>query len=128
MYKEGLDMVRISDAELEVMKVVWEKKEVTSIEIIKQLDDFNWNDNTVRTLINRLISKKAVGISKKEGKTYTYVPLIRENEYKLKRSKNFIKQFYNGSVNDMLVNFVDNNEISKDQLQSLIDRIDNKIK
>ena len=121
-------MVRISDAELEVMKVVWEKKEVTSIEIIKQLDDFNWNDNTVRTLINRLISKKAVGISKKEGKTYTYVPLIRENEYKLKRSKNFIKQFYNGSVNDMLVNFVDNNEISKDQLQSLIDRIDNKIK
>lgn len=119
-------MVRISDAELEVMKIVWEKREVTSLEIIKELKNFNWNDNTVRTLINRLIQKKAVGISKKEGKTYTYVPLIRENEYKIKRSKNFIKQLYHGSVREMLLNFVDNNELSSDELKSVLDEIDKK--
>ena len=60
-------MVRISDAELEVMKVIWEEKEITSIEIIRKLDSNKWNNNTVRTLINRLIIKKAVGISQKNG-------------------------------------------------------------
>ena len=99
-------MIRISDAEIEVMKIIWEEGDVTSLEIINKLKNFNWNDNTIRTLINRLIVKKAVGISKKEGKTYTYVPLIRENEYKIKRSKNFIKQFYNGSVQNMLMKFL----------------------
>ena len=119
-------MIRVSDAELEVLKVVWEKEEVTSMQIINELKHCNWNDNTVRTLLNRLIAKRAVGIAKKEGKTYTYVPLIKENEYKMKRSKNFIKQFYNGSMNEMILNFVENNELSKEELQSVIDKIDNK--
>ena len=121
-------MVRISDAELEVMKIIWEKGEVTSLEIIKRLDYCKWNDNTIRTLINRLIAKKAVGISKKEGKTYTYVPLIKENEYRAKRTKGFIGQFYHGSVNEMLLNFVEENEVSKNDLQFLIDKIDEKKK
>ena len=119
-------MIRISDAEIEVMKVIWREKEVTSIEIIKKLEQYNWNDNTVRTLINRLISKRAVGISKKEGKTYTYVPLIKENEYKLKRSKNFIKQFYNGSINEMLLNFIDCNELSSNDLKYLLDKVNKR--
>lgn len=121
-------MVRISDAELEVMKIIWEKKEVTSIEIIKELEHCNWNNNTVRTLINRLISKKAVGISKREGKTYTYVPLIKEDDYKIKRSKNFVRQLYNGSIKDMLANFVDSDELTKDELSFLMDKINEKMK
>lgn len=121
-------MVRISDAELEVMKVIWEEKEVTSLEIINKLKHCNWNDNTVRTLINRLIAKKAVGISKREGKTYTYVPLIKENEYKIKRSRKFIGQFYNGSLNEMVLNFISSNEISQDEIQELAKTINKRTK
>ena len=121
-------MIRISDAEMEVMKVIWEKKEVTSLTIINELADHNWNDNTVRTLINRLISKKAVGISKREGKTYTYVPLIKEKEYKAKRTRNFIAQLYHGSINEMILNFVDTNEMSRSELKTLINEIEEKIK
>lgn len=121
-------MIRISDAELEVMNVIWEKGEVTSLEIIKKLAHCKWNDNTVRTLINRLIAKKAVGISKREGKTYTYVPLIKENEYRMKRAKKFVGQFYHGSINEMLLNFVEENEVSQKDLQFLMDKIDSKKK
>lgn len=124
----GKSMVKISDAEIEVMKVIWEKKEVTSLEIIRELESHNWNDNTIRTLINRLIAKKAVGIAKKEGKTYTYVPLIKEDEYKAKRTSNLLKQLYHGSVNEMLLNFVDSNELSKNELKNLLDQIEDKIK
>lgn len=121
-------MIKISDAEIEVMKVIWEKGEVTSLEIINELKDFNWNDNTVRTLINRLISKKAVGVANKNAKAYTYVPLIKENEYKTKRSMNFVKQFFHGSVNEMILNFVDNNELTKEDLDYLRGEVDKKVK
>lgn len=121
-------MIRISDAELEVMKVIWEKGETTSLEIINALKYCNWNDNTVRTLINRLISKKAVGISKKNGKTYTYVPLIEQDDYQLKRSRNFVKQFFGGSVKDMILNFIDNDELTEKDLQELMDKVNKKKK
>lgn len=120
-------MVRISDAELEVMKIIWEQREVTSLEIIDELAYCNWNNNTIRTLINRLIAKRAVGISKKEGKIYTYVPLINEKEYKKKASRSFISQFYNGSVNNLLVNFVKHSEMSKDDLKTVMEKLDEKI-
>lgn len=121
-------MVKISDAEMEVMKVIWDKQEVTSLEIIKELENQNWNQNTIRTLISRLISKKAVGISKKEGKTYTYVPLVKEGEYKVKKIKNLFHQLYHGSFNEMVLNFVDSTEMSKSDLKDLMRQIEEKIK
>ncbi len=120
-------MIKISDAEMEVMKVIWEKQEVTSLEIIRELGDQNWNDNTIRTLISRLIAKKAVGISKKEGKTYIYVPLVREGEYKVKKTKNLIKQLYHASLKEMLLNFVDTNEMSKSELKKLFQQVEDEI-
>ena len=119
-------MIRISDAELEVMEIIWKNGEATSFEIINQLNSTKWNDNTIRTLINRLATKKAIGIASKSGKTYTYVPLIKEEEYKKKRSKNFVQQLFNGSVHAMMLNFVDDKEITKEELNDLINRLDNK--
>lgn len=119
-------MIKISDAELEVIKVIWKMKEVTSLEVIKQLEHCNWNDNTIRTLINRLIAKKVVGISKKEGKTYKYVPLIDEKAYKIKRAKKFINQIYNGSVSDMLLDFIETGKLTKNDLEAIIKLIDKK--
>ncbi len=121
-------MIKISDAEIEVMKIIWKRKQVTSLEIIQELEGHNWNDNTIRTLISRLIAKKAVGISKKKGKTYTYVPLIKENEYKAKKMKSIITQLYHGALDEMLLNFVDANEMSKSELKSLLQQIEDKIK
>ena len=121
-------MKKISDAELEVMKIIWEKGEVTSLEIINELKDFKWNDNTVRTLINRLIAKKAVKVSDKSSKAYTYTALVNEEDYRNNRSDNFIRQFFHGSLNEMMLNFVDRNELTQDELIYLKDKIDKKIK
>ena len=74
-------MIKISDAELEVMQVFWGKKEANSFDVIEALKDKNWSDNTVRTLIKRLQAKKAITIVKQEGKVYYYKSLINENEY-----------------------------------------------
>lgn len=120
-------MVKISNAELEVMKVVWEKKEVSSWEIISQLKSCNWKDNTIRTLINRLIAKKAIGISKKTGKTYSYVALIRKELYCLKRTKEFARQMYDGSIIEMILDFLEEDEVSKEELEKMIKIVKAKI-
>ena len=91
-------MIKLSDSELEVMKVIWGKDSTTSFEIIQALNQTKWSVNTIRTFINRLIYKRAVGISKKEGKCYYYIPLIEKDKYILKCSKDFVNQFFNGSI------------------------------
>lgn len=103
-------MIKISDAELEVMKVIWKEKAVKSKKIIEQVKDFNWNHNTVRTLINRLIQKKAVGISEKNGKEYTFIPLIDEKTYKLEATKKFLGTFFHGSILEFLKFLIDNDK------------------
>lgn len=103
-------MKKISDAELEVMKIIWKKNETTSLEIIKELQHSKWKENTIRTLINRLIAKKAIGISKREGKTYTYVPLIQEDEYGTYATKKFLKQLFHGSTKELLSFLVENDK------------------
>ncbi len=100
-------MIKISDAELEVMKIIWKEKAVKSKKIIEQVKDFNWNHNTVRTLINRLIQKKAVGISEKNGKEYTFVPLIDAETYKLEATKKFLGTFFHGSALEFLKFLID---------------------
>ena len=72
------------------------------MEIIKELKHSKWSDNTVRTLINRLIVKKAIGISEKEGKVYTYVPLIKEDEYVTYATKRFLNQLFYSSAKEFL--------------------------
>ena len=121
-------MIRISDAEFEVMKIIWEKGEVTSQEIINELKEFKWNNNTIRTLLNRLIAKEAVKVSYKKSKAYIYVPLIDEEEYKQKRATGFVEKFFHGSLNEMLLNFVNTNELTKDNLEYLKGQIDKKVK
>jgi len=63
-------MIKISDAELEVMKVIWNRGKATSVEIIEDLTEqqkTNWSYNTIRTLIKRLLVKGAIEIIKKEA-------------------------------------------------------------
>lgn len=117
-------MLKISDAELEVMQVFWNKGIANSFDIIEALKGKSWSDNTIRTLIKRLQAKKAIEIVKQEGKVYYYEPLISENEYKIKESNNFIDKLYNGSVSDMLLCFAKENKLSKKDLEELIKKID----
>ncbi len=53
-------MTKVSDVELEILKVIWDKEEVTSSVIIQEVEKFHWSDNTVRTLIRRLQAKGAI--------------------------------------------------------------------
>lgn len=121
-------MIKVSDAELEVMKILWNGNQTANYIVEKLQEIFSWNESTIRTLIGRLQLKGAIKIIQKNGRIYTYSSCINENEYKLVESSNFIKKIYNGSINNMLINFVKNKDLTKKELQELIDLIDKEEK
>ena len=120
-------MLKISDSELEVIKILWNRGDCTSFDIIDELKKTNnWNDSTIRTLMARLQSKGAIKIINKSGRVYTYNAVIKENEYTLKESKNFLEKFYKGSINNMLLSFAKQKELSKENLERLINMIESE--
>lgn len=117
-------MIKISDAEYEVMKIIWEEKRATAMEIIKKLNSQKWNYNTVRTLIKRLQNKGAIYASKENTKTNVYIPLIEEKEYKLQISKDLIKKLYNNSIEEFVLTYFKDNSLASEELANILSQID----
>ncbi|MFE5131603.1 BlaI/MecI/CopY family transcriptional regulator, partial [Bacillus mobilis] len=65
------ELPKISEAELEVMKVLWSKSPQTANEVIEELEkNMDWKPKTIRTLINRLVHKEAVAYHQDKGRMY----------------------------------------------------------
>lgn len=119
-------MIRISDAELEVMNIIWERKETTSLEIIDDLKSTKWNFNTIRTLIKRLQNKGAIEVSGRKGKTYTYRAIIDEKEYKKEMAKELIRKLYHNSIREFMLEYCGANNITVEEVKKLMDYIKEK--
>lgn len=117
-------MVKISDAELEVLKVIWKKEETTSNEIIKEVESFNWSSNTVRTLIRRLEKKGAIQSIKKDGKSYIYKPVYDKEEYRVQVTKGLLKKLYNNSAKEMLLTFCQAGDLTAKDLDEIVQQIE----
>ncbi len=111
----------ISDAELEIMKIIWKNAHITANNIVEQLQNkTEWKPNTVKTLINRLLKKNVLGFNK-EGKEYYYYALVEEESYINAESNSFLKKLFNGSINSMMLNFVNSKKLSNKEIEELKD-------
>lgn len=114
-------MKNISEAELEVMQVLWAKGESTSHEIISEVKKKKeWKNNTIMTLVSRLVNKEFIDVIREDKSLLIYKPKISEYDYKSKETNNFIEKLYNGSINNMLVAFAKSKKLSKKDLEDLI--------
>lgn len=117
---------RISETEWEIMQVIWNLGTATSQEIVAalQADDPSWHPKTAKTLINRLVKKKAVGY-RKEGRGYLYRPLVKQEDCVTAESESFLERVFGGSLKPMLAHFVEEGKLSKkeiNELKTLLDR------
>jgi BlaI family penicillinase repressor len=112
-------MPRISEAEWEVMKVFWKTSPRTANEIVEELTGkTHWKRETIRTLINRLVQKKALGFEKK-GRQYHYFPQVTEAEGIKTEAKSFVKRIGGGSIEPMLAAFVEDKQLSAEKIAKL---------
>jgi BlaI family penicillinase repressor len=118
----------ISDAEWEVMKVLWAKTPCTANEVIEALEDqTDWKPKTVRTLLNRLAQKQAISYSQ-ENRVYAYFPLVSEDECVKSETESFLKRIYGGAFKPLLVNFLKEEQLSPEDIKELKNILDDKTK
>ncbi len=122
-------MIRISEAEAVVMEVLWGQHPLTAEEVIARLPGGNeWAEATVKTLLNRLLNKGAVGASK-EGRRYLYSPLVQRDAWLLEESSSLIERLFDGRVAPMVAHFSQHRRLSRDdvaELRRLLEEIDDE--
>jgi BlaI family penicillinase repressor len=117
---------QISDAEWEVMKILWAKAPCTANEVIEALEDqTDWKPNTVRTLLNRLAQKHAISYSQ-ENRVYSYFPLVSEDECVKSETESFLKRIYGGAFKPLLVNFLKEERLSPEDIKELKNILNDK--
>ena len=99
---------------------------LTANAIVEELiESTSWKRETIRTLINRLVQKKALGF-KKKGRQYDYFPLVGEAECVKAETKSFLSRFGSSSIEPMLAAFVEEKKLSPEKIDRLKRILDQK--
>ena len=113
---------QISDAELEIMKVVWAKNKEPSLfaELTDELAAKGrpWQKNTLITLLNRLVNKGFLK-AKKIGRRNEYTPLVSEAEYQTVQTKHFLEKLYEGSASGLVATLISGDLLTDEEYSEL---------
>ncbi|MBS0382450.1 MAG: BlaI/MecI/CopY family transcriptional regulator [Proteobacteria bacterium] len=119
----------ISEAESRVMEQLWKRAPQGSEDLVAALHaDTGWHENTVRTLLNRLIRKRAVR-AERDGRRFLYSPVLTREAWQSAESRSLLDRVFGGRVAPLLVHFTRNEKLgAKDiaELRKLVDQLEKK--
>lgn len=110
---------QISDAELDIMKIIWANGKPTLFAFIMEelsKKGKTWQKNTVITLLSRLMEKGFLK-AKKIGRRNEYTALVSEIEYQTTQTKNFLNKIYEGNVTGLVSNLIQGDLLTPDEYQ-----------
>ena len=111
----------ISDSELELMKIIWQKGgKALLAEIMEQLSQQgnSWQNNTVITLLSRLVEKKMLKTNK-IGRKNEYRAIVSEEEYQTSQTQTLVDKLYEGKAKGLLLTLLQNNMLSDEDREEL---------
>jgi BlaI family penicillinase repressor len=115
----------ISNAEWVVMRLIWARSSATAAEAVEALEgEMSWKPKTIMTLLGRLARKGALRFEK-EGRAYRYYPAVAEADCVRAESRSFLQRVYGGALTPMVATYLDEAELSQeeiDELKRLLDR------
>lgn len=113
---------KLSDAELEIMKMIWENKEETTLfsYLMEELaaQGKPCQKNTLIVLLSRLVGKGYLRATK-VGRRNEYVPLITETAYQTAQTQHFIDKVYEGSVKGLVTNLITADFLTQEEYEEL---------
>jgi predicted transcriptional regulator len=111
--------VSISEAESVVMQVLWAKSPAATDEVMAALaSKASWQESTVKTLLNRLLNKRAVR-ARKDGRRYLYTPVITREEWLSRESSGLVDRLFGGRVAPLVAHFSQHRKLSKKDVADL---------
>lgn len=109
----------ISEAESEVMQALWANSPLTADEIAAVTSQNNtWTMATVKTLLNRLMAKKAIR-AERNGRRYSYWPLLSKDDYLLSEGKGLVDRLFDGQLAPLVSHFSQCKALTEEDIESL---------
>ena len=111
----------VSDAELEILEVLWEAGKALNASEIRSLLEKNkkWERTTVLTLIQRLVKKGMLDQEKRE--VYYYLPNVDRKDYVKEETRNFVNKFFKGKAGNMAAALMSDDSLTKEDIEELRD-------
>jgi BlaI family transcriptional regulator, penicillinase repressor len=110
---------RISDAELEVMEVLWTESPLTATDVAaKVAPDRDWSLTTVKTLLSRLLAKSAVEYSQ-DGRRFLYSPLVAREDYVTGESRRLVDRLFGGKFMPLVAHLAEKEKLGADEIAEI---------
>jgi BlaI family penicillinase repressor len=109
----------ISDAESIVMRVFWTRGSQTAEQVFTALEDgVKWQESTIKTLLNRLLTKGALS-ARKDNRRYVYHPVLTRDEWLAHESHGFLDRLFDGRIAPFVSYFSRHKKLTKKDLEEL---------
>ncbi|MET4616116.1 BlaI family penicillinase repressor [Stenotrophomonas sp. 2619] len=119
-------MTQISEAEAVVMDVLWRSHPLGADEVVAALAERDWAEPTIKTLLNRLLTKGAISASR-DGRRYLYSPVLQRQAWVAEQSSGMLDKLFDGRVAPLVAHFSQRGQLSAQdiaELKQLIQALD----
>jgi predicted transcriptional regulator len=111
--------MNISKSEHYVLEALWEASPLTVGQIVERVQaKTEWHENTIKTLLVRLVGKKAVK-RRKDGKRFFYEPLVTKEAVVDTEAEGLLSRFFNGQMPALIAHFADQKKLSRRDIEEL---------
>ena len=121
--------MQISEAESVVMEVLWRTHPLAAEDVVAALGDAQqWQEATIKTLLNRLLNKGAIAAAK-DGRRYLYSPVLQREDWVMGESQGLLQRLFDGRVAPLVAHFSEHRKLSKTDiadLRKLIEELDDE--
>jgi BlaI family penicillinase repressor len=117
--KPSVPLPSITDAEWNVMRILWERSTATANDVVQALEGYmHWKPKTIHTLLRRLTDKGALDYEK-SGREFVFRPLVSERDCQLAESRSFLDRVFGGGVAPMVAAFVEQERLTPEEIAEL---------
>jgi len=109
---------RISEAEWQVMEVLWQTSPLTAQDVAARLTGTGWSLPTVKTLLSRLVTKGALATSE-EGRRYLYVPAVDRAAIAAGESRRLVDKLFGGKATPLVAHLAEQGDLSPADIAEL---------
>ncbi|NYE60266.1 putative transcriptional regulator [Duganella sp. 1224] len=111
--------VQISEAESQVMEVLWTGSPRTAEDVVAALSDQQpWQEATIKTLLNRLLKKGALRADR-DGRRFLYAPLLTRDQWVVAESSSMVERLFGGRIAPLVAHFGQHGKLSASDLDEL---------
>ena len=124
MNRKSKPEIAITDAELVLMRLLWEEHPLNAREITERLEnETRWHRKTVNTLLSRLEKKGALGIEAGGG-ARRFIPLVDRDSYMQSATSNFVDRMFGGNLAPLVASFAGSRSLDPEQVAELRDLLE----